>query len=128
MALGMLAYRTDDITEFEKVFNDKVLKQFEDLNKFFENKQYIAGDYLTYVDFMVNERLLLINAFAMKALKVDYFNLFLYQFIFQVNLFEKHANLKKYNENFMNLPKIKEFFGMKEFDLPFSLPMAKFQV
>ena len=28
----------------------------------------------------------------------------------------------------MNLPKVKEFFEKKEFDLPFSSPYAKFKV
>ena len=47
-----------------------MLNKLEDLNKFFENRQYIAKDYLTYADFIVNERLMMTNAFALKVLKV----------------------------------------------------------
>jgi len=45
-----------------------------------------------------------------------------------MNIFDKFPNLKKYNANYMSIPKIKEFFGKKEFDLKFSAPIAKFKV
>ena len=61
MALAMLAYQTDDITQFEKVFNEKVFSKLEDLNKFLEKRQYVAGDYLTYVDFIINENNLIMH-------------------------------------------------------------------
>ena len=38
MALGRPAYATDDIKEFEKAFNEKVIPKFEDLNKYLETK------------------------------------------------------------------------------------------
>ena len=43
-------------------------------------------------------------------------------------MFEKYKNLKKYNDNFMNLSKMKEFFSKKEFDLTFTSPIAKFKL
>ena len=46
------------------MFASRVVDKLVDLNKFFENREYIASDYLTYADFMVNERLLLVNAFS----------------------------------------------------------------
>ena len=71
LTVGIPAYSTDDISVFEKAFNDKVIPKIEDFNKFLENKQYITGDYLTFIDFMINDRLLVINAFAKKVLKVN---------------------------------------------------------
>ena len=54
-----------------------MLNKLEDLNKFFENRQYVAGDYLTYADFTLNEKLTYVNAFALKAIKVNSFYLFI---------------------------------------------------
>ena len=71
MGLARPSYQTDDIKEFEKAF-EKVIPKLEDLNKFLENKQYVAGDYLTFADFSIDDKLLYINAFAKKVLKVYY--------------------------------------------------------
>lgn len=80
--LIVTAYSTDDITQFEKLFNDKILNKLGDLNKFFENREYVTGDYLTYADFIVNERLMMANAFALKVLKVKLLYI-IYKYLFR---------------------------------------------
>lgn len=50
-ALIELALKTDDNGEYAKFFEEKVYPKFNELEKFFGNKMYIAGDYLTYEDF-----------------------------------------------------------------------------
>ena len=64
MLLAILAYKTDDIIEYEKLFNERIWMKLDDLNKFFEKREYIAGDYLTYADFAINEKLAFINGVA----------------------------------------------------------------
>ena len=61
------------------------------LIKYLEDKKFIAGNEVTYVDFYFFERL--------------------QQMIFVTNgkIFEEYPILKTYNETMMNLPKLKEY-------------------
>ena len=68
-----LAMSTDDDNEYIKYYNEKVFPRLKEMNIFFENKIYVAGDYLTYVDFDIAEFLLRFIALAKKILKAFYF-------------------------------------------------------
>jgi len=50
-----LLRESDDIATYEKLFNEKMFLKFEELNKYLDKKKFIAGDYLTWLDFNLSE-------------------------------------------------------------------------
>jgi len=61
---------SDDIAAYEKLFNEKMFTKFEELNKYLENKKFIAGDYLTWLDFNLSEFFEIAQAIATATIKV----------------------------------------------------------
>ena len=55
IAIYPLLSTTDETAAYEKVFNEKLYPKMDELNKFLEGKKFIAGDYLTWIDFICAE-------------------------------------------------------------------------
>ena len=71
-ALFPLLISTEEIPAYEKVYNEKLYPKMNDLNKFLENKKYIAGDYLTWMDFICAEFFEFLQAVSLTTIKVSY--------------------------------------------------------
>ena len=74
LAIYPLLTTTDEIAAYEKVFNDKLYPKMNELNKFLEGKMFIAGDYLTWIDFIAAEFLEFVQAVAVATTKVFFFD------------------------------------------------------
>lgn len=65
-----LAMKIDDTTQYAKWFEEKVFPILNEIEKFFQDKIYIVGDYLTFEDFNFAEYLLRLIFVAEIFLKV----------------------------------------------------------
>ena len=103
-AYGFSSFQFDQ----RELFCSKMLRpQLERMDKFMAGVTYVAGETLTFVDFMFWEMLDVIS-------------------LFDATLFDKLENLKSYKTRFEAIPKVAEYRSSSEFmTAPICNRMAK---
>jgi len=107
MGWAFLMYGSQNVEEDKKKYQDErltpILKQ---LDKHLGSRQYLVGNYITYSDFVLFERL---DGHA----------------ILFPGLLDTYSNLKKYHEHMANLKGVKEYRSSDRFNKDLNGPMAK---
>ena len=114
MAVGVLAdlgsaksqimYRGKD-SKWNQMFKNTVKNKLTDLNNLLGKSKYIAGDKLTYPDFILAESIESINELLDP-------------------IFNEYPNLKRYFDSICELPNIKKYRQERK-PLPYNNKMAK---
>ncbi|KAF8777977.1 glutathione S-transferase-like [Argiope bruennichi] len=107
MSLRTIAY-DPHCEEKKKEFLENISGSFREWERFVGNRKFIAGDDLSYVDFMVYENL-------------DYYRLF------HATILEDYPILKAYHSRVKNLPEMQEYLKSPNYKRwPIFGPTAKF--
>ena len=103
-AKGNLMYQGKDCPGNER-FKNTIKNKLNDFNKLLGNKKYLAGDKITYVDFVLVEVAECIHDLLEPV-------------------FEEYPNLKKHFDTLCEIPEIKKYRNKREI-LPYNAKIAK---
>jgi glutathione S-transferase len=99
-----ICYTTGD----KELLTKKAIEKLKPIELYLKGKKFIAGDYLSWVDFLLIETLDYVNYFS------------------DEKVFETYPEFKEYFNRFCEIPEIKEYIASDRFiKKPFNMPFAK---